>query len=504
MSTAPALYACLYVRQFPAQALLRLRPDLHGRPCVVLQGEPPAQHVCSLNTRARELGLHSGMTRVEVDTFPNPVLLSRSAKAEALTRDILLECAGAFSPRVEDCSGDNAFLCGIDISGTGSLFGPPNALARSLLQRIRSLQISARVVVSGNFHAAACLAREITGGSPLRVIPHGDEAASLAALPLSVLSLTEAQEETFALWGIHTLGMLAALPEAALIARMGQESKRLHQMASGRLPHFFQPVEPVFRLEEQMELDSPLESLDAVLFVVSVLLEQLTLRASARLVALASVTITLSLDGGGSHTRTVRPALPTTDKQLWIKLIQLDLEAHPAGAAVLLVVLQAEPGSTSKVQLGLFSPQLPEAARLDVTLARIRAVVGEDNVGHAVLRDTHGPDNFRIEPFTVPSGEASVIKAPASRAAMRQLRPTEVVSVMLTGKRPSSFFFRDCRYLVEHAYGPWIAGGEWWNERLWGMEQWDLIARSQAGSTLCCCVARDPVGNCWQMAGLYD
>ena len=51
-------------------------------------------------------------------------------------------------------------------------------------------------------------------------------------------------------------------------------------------------------------------------------------------------------------------------------------------------------GSTSKVQLGLFSPQLPEAARLEVTLARIRAIVGEDCVGRAVLQDTHAPEGF--------------------------------------------------------------------------------------------------------------
>ena len=134
---------------------------------------------------------------------------------------------------------------------------------------------------------------------------------SLAPLPLTVLDLSEEQAETFALWGIRTLGMLAALPEKELIARMGQDGKRLRQLARGELPHLFQPVEPAFALEEQMELDTPVELLDSLLFVVGVMLEQLILRAKARILALASVTITLSLEGGGSHIRTVRPALPT-------------------------------------------------------------------------------------------------------------------------------------------------------------------------------------------------
>jgi protein ImuB len=504
MNQAAELYACLYAREFPAQALLRLRPELHNKPCVVLKGEPPLQQVCSLNTKARLLGLMHGMTRVEVDTFPAPVLLSRSHKEELAVKAILLECAGAFSPRVEDRSEDTAFLCVIDIAGTKSLFGPPELLVRNLLERVRALGISARVTVSSNFHAAVCLARGLSPSTPFRVIAPRDGAAALATLPLFVLDLTETQAETFTLWGIHTLGMLAALPEKDLIARMGQQSKRLQQLARGELPHLFQPVEAAFLLEEKMELDSPVDLLDSLLFVVGVMLDQLIHRAKARIFALASVTIVLTLDGGGTHTRTVRPALPTTDKQLWIKLLHLDLEAHPPQAAILALTLMAEPGTTSKVQLGLFSPQLPEAARLDVTLARIRAIVGEECVGRAVLQDTHAPESFRMEPFTVPSGNSAAIAPARPRAPMRQLRPPETTSVTLQNNRPSMFFFRDRRFTVERAYGPWLAGGDWWNQTLWGLEQWDLVARAHDGSQICCCMTRDLMQNLWQMAALYD
>jgi protein ImuB len=298
--------------------------------------------------------------------------------------------------------------------------------------------------------------------------------------------------------------MLAALPEKELIARMGQESKRLQQLARGELPHLFQPVEAAFLLEEKMELDSPVELLDSLLFVVGVMLDQLILRAKARIFALASITIVLTLDGGGTHTRTVRPALPTTDKQLWIKLLHLGLEANPPHAAILALTLTADPGSTSKVQLGLFSPQLPEAARLDVTLARIRAIVGENCVGRAVLQDTHAPESFRIEPFAVPFDNSAAVVPSQPRAPMRRLRPPETTSVTLQNHRPSMFFFRERRYTVERAYGPWLTGGDWWNQTLWGLDQWDLVARAQDGSMICCCLTRDLMQNLWQMAALYD
>jgi protein ImuB len=508
------LYACLYAREFPAQALLRLRPELREQPCVVMEGAVPLEQVCSLNTKARLLGMVRGMTRVEVDTFPASVALARSLKEEAATRAILLECAGAFSPRLEERnvderSGDTAFVCGIDIVGTRSLFGPPETLARRLVERVRAVGMRASVTVSSNLYAAVCMARGLPPSVTVKVIPQGEEAAALAELPCAVLDLTAEQAETFAASGLRTLGMLAALPEKDLVARMGQEGRRLWQLARGERTHLFQPVEPPLALAEQMELDSPVELLDSLLFVAAAMLDQLIVRANARMVALAAVTIILTLDGGGTHARTVRPALPTNDKQLWIKLLHLDLEAHPPPSSVLAVALDAEPGATSKVQLGLFSPQLPEASRLDVTLARIRAVVGEENVGHAALLDTHAPEAFRIEAFRIKAFRAteSAAETTASselRAAARQLRPAENVAVTLEAQRPAQFYFRGQSYRVDRAYGPWLACGDWWQPTLWGHEQWDIVARAADNSLLCCCLVRDRMHGGWQMAALYD
>ena len=508
MSTPAEQYATVYATEFPAQALLRLRPELRERPCVVMEGEPPVQQVCSLNRRARALGVAHGMTQVEVDTFSGVTVLQRSHSEESAAKAALLECAGGFSPRVEDRSENGAFLCVIDIAGTKALFGPPKSLAQNLLSRIRALDVAASIAVSRNFHAAVAQAKGLAAQT-VKVIPAGEEDTALASLPLAVLDLTAEQAETFSLWGICTLGMLGALPEKELIARMGQAGRHLRLLARGELPHLFQPMEPAFTLTERMELDSPVEVLDALLFVVNLMLDQLIRRAAVRVLALASVGITLTLEGGATHTRSVRPALPTNDRQLWLKLLHLDLEAHPPQAAILAVALDAEPGSTGKVQLGLFSPQLPEPSRLDVTLARIRAIVGDENVGRAVLTDTHRPDSFRLtpfdlDPFNSSSATSSEMLPAPLRPAMRRLRPAEAIAVTMQNQRPEIFAFRERRYTVEQAYCPWLTGGEWWSATLWGCEQWDLVARAQDGAMLCCCAIRDLLREQWQMAALYD
>ena len=342
--------------------------------------------------------------------LPTAVILSRSRAEEAAARAALLECAGTFSPRVEDQSSDRCFTCVIDIAGTETLFGSPDALGESLLKKTKALGIEAFIAISSNFHTSMCLGRGHSGIG-ICVVPPGMESSALKPLPLTVLDLSPEHAETFSMWGITTLGALGNLEETELIAWLGQAGKELRLLARGESTHLFTAIEAGFALEERMELDSPVELLDSLLFILGVMLDQLIVRAQSRILALATIALDLYLEGGTSHSRTVRAALPNTDRKLWLKLIHLDLQAHPPQAAILSLSLSAETGSTSKVQLGLFSPQVPEPMRLDVTLARIQSIVGEGCVGQAVLKDTNRHDAFRVEPFVVPSFAPSERKA---------------------------------------------------------------------------------------------
>lgn len=497
-------YACIDAREFPLQAMLRLRPELLEKPVAVLDGNPPLETVCSLSGHALSMGIEHGMTKLDLEMFPSAIVLARSRAEESAARAALLQCAGTFSPRVEEQSSDSVFTCVIDITGTETLFGSPEALGESLLKKVRALGIYASIAISCNFHAARCLARAHSG-KDIRVVPYEMEAFALAPLPLSVLSLSPDHEETFAMWGISTLGALGKLAEKELITRLGQAGKELRLLARGEAPHLFTPIEGNFELREQMDLDSPVELLDSLLFILGVMLDQLIVRAQSCILALAMVTLELKLEGGATHARTVRPALPNNDRKLWLKLIHMDLQAHPPQAAILSLNVMAEPGRTSQVQLGLFSPQTPEPMRLDVTLARIRSIVGEGCVGQAVLKDTHRPDAFTMEPFVVPAAtKSSEPKPQTTRVALRQIRPPESVNVTLLNQQPNTFIFRDKQYKVERAYGPWSSSGDWWNPSLWSIEQWDLVAKSHDCSWLCCCLTRDLTQDRWQIEALYD
>jgi protein ImuB len=495
-----ALYACVHAAEFPAQALLRLRTDLQSEPVAVVEGRAPQETICALNQKARLRGAVLGMMRLEAESIGRLKLLTRSMEGEAAARAVFLECAAQFSPRIEEAKKGAVCTFVLDIAGTELLFGPSEQLAQRLRAALAAAGFRASIAVSANYHAARIKAAFCRG---ITVIAAGDEANALANLPVAALDLAQEHAETFTVWGIRTLGELAALPETDLVARLGAQARTWSALARGAAEHVFQPIEPALSLEEFCEFETPVEQADALLFIGARMIDCLVARADARALALASLAVRMKLEGGGSHELRIQPALPATDRKFLLKLLQLEIAAHPPQAAVVALTLAAEAGASSQVQLGLFAPQTPEPSRLDVTLARLKAIVGKDRVGSPALEDTHRADSFRMESFTV-GGKAAASGTRTARIALRRMRPPTPVSVVLRAMKPVAFRDREKRFEVTAAYGPWRTSGCWWSAGVWDGEEWDVLAVESDGSSIACVLTCDRAHNVWRLEAFYD
>ena len=510
-----SLYLCVHVPEFAAQARLRHRSEQRQQAVAILDGVPPLQIVCSMTRRALRDGVAHGMTRAELDSFPDVVCFKRSLAEEQTAHCALLEMAGNFTPRFQMMplvSGARA--CVLDVTGTSRIFGSSQQLVMRVRQATEALGLHGNIAVSHNFHTALYAAPYAARKG--MVIPAGREREALGTLPLEAIRPTPEQAETLSMWGLHTCCELAALPEVDLIARLGQAGKRLRLLALGELPHLLVAEEEDFVLAEHVTFEAAVDVLDSLLFVLGRMLDQLIRRAMARSLALASVTVKLTLDGAApqdarqecvaasEHIRTVKPALPLMDRDLLLKLLHLDLQAHPPSAAITAIHLTAEPGDRSKVQLGLFSPQLPEPTRLDITMARIAALVGEDRVGRVRLLDTHRPDSFVMERFVSPSNLAPKDAVNGNAVALRRLRPPTVLAMQMRDGMPVAFPMNGRRYEVQEACGPWRRSGDWWSASIWSRDEWDVRATTSEGDTLLCVIAHDLLREQWQMDALYD
>ena len=63
------LFACLYVSDFPVQAVTRIDEELRKQPVAVLDGTPPLLTVIATNLKARQKRVVLGMTKVQAELF---------------------------------------------------------------------------------------------------------------------------------------------------------------------------------------------------------------------------------------------------------------------------------------------------------------------------------------------------------------------------------------------------------------------------------------------------
>src|SRR6266436_2660520 len=174
-------FACIFVPDFPVEALLRAEPDLRTQAVAVLEGKAPLQKIFAANEKGRRAGISPGMTKLQVEACPDLVLRARSSLQEAAAHAALLDCAQSFSPRVEDAACDTILL---DLAGLEPLFGPLPKIARDLARRTSDLALESHVAVASDPDTAVLAARGFSG---VIVIPEGKEAEQLGNLPLDVL-----------------------------------------------------------------------------------------------------------------------------------------------------------------------------------------------------------------------------------------------------------------------------------------------------------------------------
>ena len=376
----------------------------------------------------------------------------------------LLALASSFSPLVEDTASGTVIF---SIVGLGRLIGGPREIAAVIARRGSEAGIQGNLAIAADPDTALLAARHIAG---VTVIPPGKEAGRLSGLPVEGLPCEE--ERTAAAlcviqnWGIRTLGELAELPPLGLIARFGEEGERLLRLARGETRRSLRAIVPSENYERGVELEHPLRLLEPLLFVIASLFNELM-----RGLAFNRVTLGLKLANKSEHSCTLEFPVPVRDSKVLLKQLQFDLEAHPPKSAIVAVRVRLQPAAARVLQHGLFLPQAPAPEKLQLTLARLTALLGEGNVGSPELLDTHRPDAFVMRPLNPDAATpGSVPPATALRFAFRYYRPPLPAQVRLESERPVIINAQP----VLTAAGPWRASGDWWTDAGWKREEWDV------------------------------
>ncbi|MGA8028738.1 MAG: hypothetical protein WB992_16455 [Bryobacteraceae bacterium] len=383
----------------------------------------------------------------------------------------LLDLALQFSPVAESSSNTVVF----SITALRQLIGSPHQIASEICRSGHERKLQASLAIASNPDTAILLARNFTG---VTLVTPGEEHLKLAPVPLESLFAYDVSQDSGLLdilhrWGLKTCADLAALPEPGVAERLGQAGVHLRNLACGKIDRPLRVPASVTNYEQRIELEYPLDLLEPLLFLLGRALSELCAQLRSQSRAARLLEARFELEQHKPYRCELEFPVPLEESRALLKLLQLHLERHPPEAPILAFTLRVEPAEPRRVQRGFFLPSMPPPDKLQITLARIAAMVGKENVGTPQLLNTHRPDAFQMTDLNTAPNTAPRENIETLRLVMRLFRPALHARVKLAGSAPQDVIAPGVKGNVVRSAGPWKTSGEWWTST-WTREEWDV------------------------------
>jgi DNA polymerase-4 len=196
-------------------------PSLRGKPVVVGGQRDQRGVVSAASYAARKFGVHSAMPlRTAAKLCPQAIFVDGHPERYRECSEQVYKVLGAFSPRVEMASIDEAYL---DMTGTARLHGPPLKAAHALHARMKAdTRLNCSVGIGSSRLIAKVSSAQAKPNGVLWIVP-GEEAKFLAPLDVrEIPGVGKVMESNLHALGIKKVGDLARLDDGELEDRFGK------------------------------------------------------------------------------------------------------------------------------------------------------------------------------------------------------------------------------------------------------------------------------------------
>jgi protein ImuB len=492
----------------------------HGLPGVLPVVAVSAGRVQACSPAALDSGVLPGARRREAQSLcPEVVVVERDLGLEARRFEPVVAAIERFGPKVEvRMPGE----CYMPTRGPSRFFGGDRALME---------QVSAAVSAAAAGIGAAwscCMVGVADGSFAARlaaatgaVVPPGESARFLEGFPVSVLGLPEMAGLLRRL-GIETLGELARLPGKAVMDRFGPEGALAQRLAAGYDERPLATRAPPGDLSVSIELDPPVERLDAAAFSARSIAGDLSERLARSGLACSSVQVETETEHGEHMSRIWAHDGPMSPAAL-AERVRWQLEAwlgagaeprtgcgavprsassagaeHRAGvrptAGITLVrLVPQEVEQLGGRQAGFWGGSAGIEERGSRALARVQGMLGHESVFTATIVGGRGPgervrllpwgERPRPGPALRPGSRRSKdppwpgrVPSPAPAIVHNDPLPAELVGrdgdrVVVSGRgalscAPARLSLQGGPWSeVARWAGPWTAEERWWDPR---------------------------------------
>ena len=169
----------------------------------------------------------------------------------------------------------------------------------------------------------------------------------------------------------------------------------------------------------------------------------------------------------------VKSSFPTLDLSFWRRLISLRFEQSLPDSELLSGSVVAHSTRQRSVQKSLYTRPECTSEEIDLTLLKLRGLVGAENVGIPVLLDLRGPESFMLETSPALKFNSTQIQLRNPIITFNYFRPAIPVKVRFIDRSPVYVDSYKLKGKVVQYGGEWIAGSSWWCKP-WQAKSWDI------------------------------
>jgi protein ImuB len=489
-------FVCVYL---PEWAVERYRKDQGSprqaardtRPFALVKAGMGGLRLAAVDANARALGLSPGELLADARARV-PELRAGPAEPHkdraALVR--LAHWSMRYSPYASPWrghDGDSLFGLTLDITGCGHLFGGEEALARSIVARLKAFGFTARVAVAdtiGAAHGLACF-----GEQPLAVIETGGHRAAIAPLPIAALRIGPHIAQPLRHFGLERIDDISHLPRASLTKRFGRELIDRLEQAMGDAAESFSPLALKTPYRATVTLAEPIVAESDVLALIHRMTKDLQPLLERQGLGARALRLYLFRVDGEIKDIAIRLAAPSRDPEHIEELFSLRLEklADEIDAGFGFDAARLDVTETQAIaaaQTGLAPDTAQERnERLDHLIDRLGSRLGLENVLRAHRDNTHIPERavvFRPAMHRAQPWDDDIEPSARPLLMLPAAEPADVIASVPEGP-PLSFRWRNVRYRIAHAEGPERIRPEWWRANAGADERDYYILEDEEG-----------------------
>ena len=413
-------------------------------------------------------------------------IISPDAKGN---RDELLAVARQFSYGIEMLEDGVLF----DVSGMERLIGKPDRVAENILEQLKRNDISGNIAVAATVETAMLLARQKKGLDHTVASPD-----QFQRLPLRDLGIDNSSIGVFNELGINDIAELRQIPVDDLINRYGQDFRRVIDIIEENDKSLLTPNIKESSVAWSYALDFQVEDFEQLIFIVNHGLANLLGNIEHDGLSTEQLDLIFKLNNKTERMYEIKTSFPTLEKTFWLKLINLRVSLDPPEAAIISVGVTAHFTKPRPNQRGLYAVSRPEPESLLLTVNKLKKLVGEGNVGVAVLLNQRLSEAFALDAEKIPSG-TETLEPMTEKAiiAFSYFKPPVRAEVLV---RDGRLVFIKTHYFSGHVReysGVWRANSKWWDTS-WKTQEWDVEVENNGVYRLC------KVDKEWFLAGEYD